>query len=79
MSGLSRKAGGWLRGSVGSWAGNGQGLATIASASNGGSAMIGSETRVRLRHYLEQGRSKAAVARRLGISERTVYRWIAAW
>ena len=40
--------------------------------------MIGRETRVLLRHYLEQGMSKAAVARRLGISERTVYRWIAA-
>ena len=40
--------------------------------------MIGRETRVLLRHYLEQGMSKAAVARKLGISERTVYRWIAA-
>ena len=40
--------------------------------------MIGRETRVLLRHYLEQGMSKAAVARRQGISERTVYRWIAA-
>ncbi len=40
--------------------------------------MLGRETRVLLRHYLEQGMSRAAVARRLGISERTVYRWIAA-
>ncbi len=40
--------------------------------------MIGRETRVLLRHYLEQGLSKAAVARRCGVSERTVYRWIAA-
>ena len=40
--------------------------------------MIGRETRVLLRHYLEQGMSKAAVARQLGISERTVYHWIAA-
>ena len=40
--------------------------------------MIGRETRLLLRHYLEEGMSKAAVARRLGISERTVYRWIAA-
>ena len=40
--------------------------------------MIRRETRVLLRHYLEQGMSKAAVARKLGISERTVYRWIAA-
>ncbi len=36
--------------------------------------MIGRETRVLLRHYLEQGLSKAAVARRCGVSERTVYR-----
>ncbi len=39
--------------------------------------MIGRETRVLLRHYLEQGVSKAAIARQLGISRRTVYRWIA--
>ena len=40
--------------------------------------MIGREKRVLLRHYLEQGLSKAAVARHCGVSERTVYRWIAA-
>ena len=40
--------------------------------------MKGRETRVLLRHYLEQGMSKAGVARKLGISERTVYRWIEA-
>ena len=40
--------------------------------------MKGRETRVLLRHYLEQGISKAGVARKLGISERTVYRWIEA-
>ena len=40
--------------------------------------MIGRETRVLLRHSLGQGLSKAAVARRYGVSERTVYRWIAA-
>ena len=40
--------------------------------------MIGRETRVLLRHYLEQGMDKAAVARQLGISERTVYHWITA-
>ena len=34
--------------------------------------MIGRETRVLLRQYLEQGMGKAAVARRLGVSERTV-------
>ena len=30
--------------------------------------MIGRETRVLLRHYLEEGASKAEVARRLGVS-----------
>jgi len=38
--------------------------------------MIGRETRVLLRHYLEQGMSKTALARELGISRRTVYHWI---
>jgi transposase len=38
--------------------------------------MIGRETRVLLRHYLEQGMSKAALARELGISRRTIYHWI---
>ena len=38
--------------------------------------MIGREKRVLLRHYLEQGLSKAAIARELGISRRTVYHWI---
>ena len=38
--------------------------------------VIGLETHVLLRHYLEQGLSKAAIARRLGISERTIRRWI---
>ena len=40
--------------------------------------MIGRETRVLLRHYLEQGMSKAAIARQLGVNRRTVHRWIAA-
>ena len=39
--------------------------------------MIGREARVLLRHYLEQGLSKAAIAQRVGVSERTLYRWIA--
>jgi transposase len=38
--------------------------------------MYGREQRVLLRHYLEQGLSKAAVAERLGISRRTVYYWV---
>ena len=54
------------------------GFHTMASPPNGGDAMIGRETRVLLRHYLEQGMSKAAIARQVGINPRTVYRWIAA-
>ena len=34
------------------------------------------ETRVLLRHYLEQGVSKTELAKRFGISRRTVYHWI---
>jgi transposase len=35
------------------------------------------EIRVLLAHYLEQGLSKAAIARQLGINRRTINRWIA--
>jgi len=38
--------------------------------------MIGRQTRMLLRHYLEQGGSKSAPARQLGISRETNYRWI---
>jgi transposase len=38
--------------------------------------MIGREKRMLLRHYLEQGGSKSALARQLGISRDTVHRWI---
>ena len=38
--------------------------------------MIGREKRVLLRHYLEQGMNKTAIARELGIHRRTVYHWI---
>jgi hypothetical protein len=38
--------------------------------------MIGRETRMLLRHYLEQGGSKSAVARQLGINRDTLHRWI---
>ena len=38
--------------------------------------MIGWEKRVLLRHYLEQGMTKAALAKRLGVSRRAVYYWI---
>ncbi len=39
--------------------------------------MYGVEQKMLLRHYLEQGLSKSAIARRLGISRRTVHHWIA--
>ena len=38
--------------------------------------MIGLETRVLLRHYLEQGLSHTALAQQFGISRRTIYRWV---
>lgn len=38
--------------------------------------MHGQEKRMLLRHYLEQGGSRRALARRLGISRDTLYRWI---
>ena len=40
--------------------------------------MYGTEKHVLLRHYLEQGISKAAKARDLGVDRRTIYRWIEA-
>jgi transposase len=38
--------------------------------------MIGRETRMLLRHYLDQGASKSALARQLGVSRDTIHRWI---
>ncbi len=38
--------------------------------------MYAREYRVLLRHYLEQGLSKTAIARTLHVSRRTVYHWI---
>jgi transposase len=38
--------------------------------------MIGRETRMLLRHYLEQGTNKSALARQLGVSRDTIHRWI---
>ncbi len=38
--------------------------------------MYGRERRVLLRHYLEQGLSKAEIARTLGVSRQTLYDWI---
>ena len=38
--------------------------------------MIGRETRMLLRHYLEQGASKSALARQLGVSRDTIHRCV---
>lgn len=38
--------------------------------------MYGWEPRVLLKHYLEQGLSKTAIAERIGVSRRTIYHWI---
>ena len=40
--------------------------------------MHGRETRMVLRHYLEQGATKSALARQLGLSRDTIHRWIRA-
>src|SRR5205809_2483922 len=40
--------------------------------------MFGRETRMLLRHYLEQGTSKSTLARQLGVSRDTIHRWIRA-
>lgn len=38
--------------------------------------MLGRETRMLLRHYLEHGTTKSALARKLGVSRDTIHRWI---
>ena len=38
--------------------------------------MFGRETRMLLRHYLEHGTTKSALARKLGVSRDTIHRWI---
>ena len=38
--------------------------------------MFGRETRMLLRHYLEEGSSKSELARQLGVSRDTIHRWI---
>jgi transposase len=40
--------------------------------------MFGRETRMLLRHYLAHGTSKSVLARELGVSRDTIYRWIRA-
>ena len=38
--------------------------------------MFGRETRMLLKHYLDQGASKSALARQFGVSRDTIHRWI---
>ena len=38
--------------------------------------MHGWEQRVLVKHYLEQGLSKSALAERVGVSRRTLYYWL---
>ncbi len=38
--------------------------------------MHGWETRMLLKHYLDQGVSKAELSRRFGVSRRTIHSWI---
>lgn len=78
MSHIGAAAVEWLRRRWLGLRGIANGLFAVASPPNGGDAMIGRETRVLLRHYLEQGLSKAAMARLASVSRRTVRRWIAA-
>jgi len=40
--------------------------------------LIGLETHVLLRHFLNEGLTKSAIARLLGLDRRTIHRWIAA-
>ena len=40
--------------------------------------MFGRETRMLLRHYLDQGKTKSAMARELGVSRDTIHRWLRA-
>ncbi len=39
--------------------------------------MHGWEPRVLVKHYLEQGLTKAAIAERVGVSRRTIHYWLA--
>lgn len=48
----------------------------LASPLSAEAPVIGTEKRMLLRHYLEEGVSKRALARKFGISRDTIYRWI---
>jgi transposase len=39
--------------------------------------MYGWEQRAPVKHYLEQGLTKAAIAERVGVSHRTIHYWLA--
>ena len=49
----------------------------LSSPLNDGGAVFEREKRVLARHYLDEGVSRAEVARRVGIGRRTLYNWIA--
>jgi transposase len=49
---------------------------TLVSPPSMEAPLIGCETRMLLRHYLDSGMSKRAIARKLRISRDTLYRWI---
>jgi len=49
----------------------------LSSPLNEGGAVFEREKRVQARHYLDEGMSRAEVARRVGIGRRTLYNWIA--
>ena len=51
----------------------GAGFCYVASVPRGGDVRFGSDKRVLLQHDLEPGKSKAVIARPLGVSRRTVY------
>lgn len=58
------------------WRSNFAHFAIVAAPLDAGSPMYELEQKMLLRHYMEQGLSKAAIAAKLGISRRTVHHWI---
>jgi transposase len=51
-------------------------FAIVAAPLDTGLPMYGLEQKMLLRHYLDDGLSKAAIAERIGVSRRTVHHWI---